>query len=233
MRLYKNISFYILAAMFLIGCSTFEDDGRMAEGVIEYDVSYPKIEEGSILADLLPNKMTMSFKDNVFMTDLTAGFGMFKMNVISFGEDREIAQMVKLINKKYVVKYDEEKIGVTNSREPGVKIELTENMKEIAGFKCKEAIVTIDNEAGEKYTVYYTDEIHIDQPNWFTQLPEIEGVMLEYQVERYDLCSRFTATKVIAQEIDESIFEIPEDYEEIDEKKMDDQMEEIFNSLSE
>ena len=95
----------------LWSCSTFQDDGRVSEGTIEYAVTYPKLDPNSILAELLPTKMEMKFKDNQMVTDLAAGFGMFRMNVISFGDNKEIAQMVKLINERFTVRFRRHSFG--------------------------------------------------------------------------------------------------------------------------
>ena len=110
----------IIAITALFGCETLTDDGRISEGMIEYEVTYPKLDPTSILIELLPTKMTMSFKDDKFTTDLAAGFGMFRMNVIANGDDMEVSQMVKLINDRFVVKYDEESIIASNDQYPKI-----------------------------------------------------------------------------------------------------------------
>lgn len=217
----------------MAGCESIKDDGRMSEGLIEYTVAYPKLNPNSVLIELLPTKMTMSFKDDYFKTDLAAGFGMFRMNVIVNNDDKEVSQMVKLINDRFVVKYDETSAIASNRELPKIRIEHSGNVKTIAGYECKEATVYVLNDSIESFIIYYTDEIRITNSNWFTQFTEIEGVLMEYQVERYSLCSRFTASKVITKEIDEEIFTVPEEYTEIKEYEMTDKMLEIFNNFSE
>ena len=218
---------------FLYGCDSLLDDGRVDEGVIEYQVTYPKLDPSSILAELLPTKMVMKFKDDHYITDLSAGFGMFRMNVINNAEDMEFAQMVKLINDRFVVKYNKENAGQFLKGFPDIEIVETGKKKTIANYECDEAIVTVFADTLETYTIYYTKDIRFDNSNWFTQYAGIDGVLLEYQVERYNLCSRFTANHVLAQEIDNDEFNVPEEYEVIDEEEMNQKMEEIFNNFSE
>lgn len=225
--------FIALITTGLYSCSELIGDDRPSEGIIEYDVSYPKMDQGSILADLLPRKMTMMFKDNMYVTDLSAGFGMFKMSVLNHADDGEFAQMIKLIGDRYVVRYDEEAAMKSLENFPKVEIEETGKTKKIAEFDCKEAIVTVHGDSIETYTIYYTDQIRLDNANWFNHYAPINGVLMEYQVERYDLCTRFTATAVIQKELEDEAFEIPKDYEEITEAEMDEKMMEIFNDFGE
>lgn len=208
-------------------------DGRLSEGVIEYEVSYPKLDPSSVLIELLPTKMTMKFKDDRFVTDLSAGFGMFRMNLVNNSDDHEFVQMVKLIGDKYTVTYDEEKALKSLNKFPEISLKETGKTKMIANYECKEAIVTIQNDSLETYTLYFTDKIRLNKPNWFTQFTGIEGVLMEYQVERYNLCTHFRAIEVLPQEIEDEVFDIPEDYTEISEEEMDVKMTDIFNSFSE
>ncbi|HAW52754.1 MAG TPA: hypothetical protein DCX54_10580 [Flavobacteriales bacterium] len=228
-RLLLLFSLVVLIA----GCEGLKKDGRLSEGIIEYNVSYPKLDPNSVLIELLPTKMTLFFKDDLFKTDLSAGFGMFRMNVIVRNDDKKVSQMVKLINDRFVVNYDEEAAIESNRQFPEIRLEHTGNLKTIAGYQCKEAIVTVLNDSNETYSIYYTDQIKLLESNWFTQYTELEGVLMEYQVERYNLCSRFTASKVTATEIDDDVFSVPEEYKEIEEQEMNDKMQEIFDNFSE
>ncbi len=231
----KHFRFFLPAIFlaFIVSCDDLIDDGRIKEGVVVYDVQYPKMDESSVLADLLPTKMEMHFKDNKFFNELSAGFGMFKMNVINDGDDHKMIQMVKLINERYAVQYDE--AGALKSLEafPKMTIQETGKKKEIAGFSCNEAKVTVHGDSTETFTIYFTKDIHLDNANWFTQFAGVEGVLMEYQVERYNLCTRFTAVDVISQEVDNEIFEIPDEFENVDEEFMTAKMQEIFDSFSE
>ena len=225
--------FFLSLLVLITGCEALKDDGRMSEGIIEYGVSYPKLDPNSVLIELLPTKMNLSFKEDMFKTDLTAGFGMFRMNVIVRNDDREVYQLVKLINDRFVVNYDETSAIASNQQFPEMQIKQTGNVKTIAGYECQEALVTLFKDSNETFTIYYTDQINLKESNWFTQYTEIKGVLMEYQIERYNLCSRFSASKVNVKKIDDDIFSVPDDYTEINEQEMNDKMQDIFNNFSE
>lgn len=227
-------SLFILAVViFINGCTTYFDSGKVSEGIVEFDVSYPELDPSSVLADLLPTKMVMKFKDDKFVTDLSAGFGMFKMSIVNDGDEKEFSQLVKLINEKFIVSYDEVAANKSLEKLQVARIEETGKTKMIADFKCKEAMVHLEGDSSEPFTIYYTDEIKLANSNWFNIFSAIDGVLLEYQIERYNLCTRFKATKVIQQEIEDEAFDISEEYESITEDEMNFKMEEIFNNFSE
>ena len=184
------------------------------------------------MRDFMPKKMILKFKDDKYITQLSAGMGMFKTNFIFDLPNRELTQMVKLINKKYVLKLDNEGVAESLTKLPQFNIEFIDETKTILGYECKQALITIDNGLDDVFTIAYTDEINIKKPNWPNQFAIINGVLLEYQYEKYDVCMRFTAKKIHFKEIDESEFEIPENYVELSEAEMDKEMKEIFDSFN-
>lgn len=222
----------LLVSVFLLNsCSELVRDDRISEGIIEFKVTYPKLKNSSVLKDFLPNKMTMKFRDNKFHSELSAAFGLFKTNIIAIS-DEEYAQTVKLIDKKYAVRYNRKTSEESNARLPAVSIRHTGNTKKLAGYTCKEAIIEVDKPEKEIYKIYYTDEINIEDPNWFTQFADIDGVLMEYQVERYNLCTRFQATSVEATKIEKDIFEVTDEYELISEERLNMEMMDIFEEFS-
>jgi GLPGLI family protein len=202
------------------------------EGIILYKVTYPKMDKHNLMFDFMPNKMVMKFKDHKYTTDLSAGMGMFKTNFIVDKEADTFSQLVKLINKKYVLTLKGNAISASTALLPKLNIEFTDETKKILGYNCKKAIITIDNDEKEVFTVFYTNEIAIESPNWCNQFKDIDGVMLEYQYEKYDVTMRLKAQSIKFTKIDDSEFEISDEYENISEEKMDMEMKEIFDSFN-
>jgi len=201
------------------------------EGVIEYKVTYPKMDKTNFMLDFMPTEMKMYFKDDKYITSVSAGMGTFKTNFICDQTQNEFFQLVKLINKKYALKLKGEEISATLKILPSYNIEFVDDVKEIVGYMCKKAIVTVDNESHDAFTVYYTNEIKIKNPNWCNQFAPIDGVMLEYQYEKYDVCMQFKAKKIKFEKVKDKIFEIPTDYQLISFDEMEREMTEIFDSF--
>jgi len=202
-----------------------------SEGIIEYKVSYPKMDKKNFMLDFMPKKMTLKFKDNKYKTSLVAGMGMFKTNFIIDPDENEFSQLVKLINKKYILTLKDDEINTSISQLPAFHIEQTGETKKILNYICEKAIVTVDNEANDAFTVYYTDKIEIENPNWSSQFKGINGVMLEYQYEKYGICMRFKAQSIKFIEIEDKEFDLDEAYVHISEVEMNEEMQEIFDSF--
>jgi len=225
-----HISIILIISSILFSCGGSSSD--KTEGIILYKVTYPKMDKHNLMFDFMPDKMVMKFKDDKYTTDLSAGMGMFKTNFIVDKEANEFSQLVKLINKKYVLTLKGNEISKSMELLPKLNIDFTDETKKILNYNCKKAIITIDNEAKDVFTIFYTNEIAIESPNWCNQFKGIDGVMLEYQYEKYDVCMRLQAQKIKFTKIDDSEFEINADYKSITEEKMDKEMRDIFDSFN-
>ncbi len=216
--------------MFSLGCGNPATDKN--QGIIIYKVTYPKMDKNNFMLDFMPDKMIMKFKDDKYVTILTAGMGMFKSSFIVDKDNDQFSQIVKLINKKYALTLEGEAITKSIDKLPKFHIELSGDTKKILNYNCNKAVVTVDNESNDAFEVFYTDRIDIENPNWCTQFSGINGIMLEYQYEKYDVCMRFEAKSIKFTEIDDSEFEIDKDYQFITEIEMDQEMQEIFDSFN-
>lgn len=225
-----HILIAIVSISVIIGCGG--DSSIESQGIIIYKVSYPKMDKRNLMFDFMPKKMVLKFKDDKYVTHMTAGMGMFKTNIVVDQEQNQFSQMVKLINKKYILTLKGENIKKSLSNSPKYNIKLTDETKIILNYLCKKAIVTMNNEDRDVFTVYYTDKIKINNPNWCNQFSDIDGVMLEYQYEKYGVHMKFEAKDIKFTEIDNGDFEIDAKYEAISEVKMDKEMQEIFDSFN-
>ncbi len=233
MRITKTFSslFFTAILFFLVtSCDKLISDGRVNEGEIEFDVTYPKMSSDNFMIDVLPDKMLLTFQEERYVTEIAAGMGMFRTNFMSDADNMELTQLVKLLNKKHKLTLNNEGVKEMLEKSPKYTVEFTNETKEIAGYKCKKANITTSDD--EKFSVFYTEDINIKIPNWATPYHEINGVLLEYQMEKYDLCMRFTATNVTTVEVEDEVFENFQDYEEISEQEMDEKLSEIFESFN-
>ena len=125
------------------------------------------------------------------------------------------------MNKKYVVKSDSTEIKGLYSELPEMQVVKTNETKEIIGYKCKRAIVKFEGNIKEEFSIFYTEEISIANSNWCTPFHDIKGVLLEYNVRKYNYEMKLEAVEIVKEEIDNSYFEIPDDYEIIGKEEMD------------
>lgn len=185
---------------------------NVSEGVIEYDITYPKLDPNNMMVSGLPNKAYLRFKNNNTVNDMSGMMGLISITYIA-KQDKSVAQTLTLINKKYVSDISADDLNHLNDSYLD-KIEQGKNIQNIAGFNCKEAIVSLQN--GETIHVYYTNDIGITNPNWSNPYSKIDGVLMEFEMERYGVAMHLKAMTVVAQKIEDNAFDVSEsDYKKI------------------
>jgi hypothetical protein len=199
------------------GCSN-SDEKFISEGVIDYDAVV--VDQSNPMASLAPSKMTIKFKDNKSCAEMSAGMGLFSTSFISDPEKKAMIQLVKLLNKKLALIQDEADIKKENDLYPMV-ITPTKETKIIAGYNCKKAHVKLNDEYGTEYDIYYTKDLNITNPNFANPYFKIDGVLMEYNMKKFGLEMKFTATSVKAEDIDDTFFELPADYKVVPKEEID------------
>ena len=219
----------IILSSSLIGCR--EEANENAEGVISYKVTYPKMDKTNFMFEFMPKKMELIFKNDKYITNLSAGIGLFKTSFIVDKNEGEFIQLIKLVDKKYILTLTEEKVEESLLNLPPLTTEYTGETKQILNYACKKAIITINDGSNDVFTLFYTDQINIKTPNWCSQFKGIKGVLLEYQYEKYNVCMRFTAEKIAFKKINDTEFEIDKKYVSLSESDLEKEMQEIFDTF--
>jgi GLPGLI family protein len=223
---YAVCSLFIIAVSFS-GCSHFTT-GKISEGSIEYAITYPNSEGKNLMDGLMPSTMTFKFKDDKTCGELSASMGLFATSIISNSENKTVIQTLKLLGKKFAYVADTTEIKKIIKEEPPMTIEKLEGTKMIAGYKCKKAIAKFEDKNLPSFEIYYTDEIEIKNANWSNPFKSINGVLMEYNVKRYNIEMRFTAKSVSETKVEDETFELSDDYKKISRAEMD-EMFENFN----
>lgn len=102
--------------------------------------------------------------------------------------------------------------GEDKGKEP--KIEYVDETKDIAGFTCKKAIVTMEDENGEEMQteVYYTEEIPARASD---KIKGLKGFPLQYTILAQGMTMTVTATTVSKEKVSKKLKEVPEGYEKM------------------
>lgn len=211
-------SFFLLACLLVVavGCGPSYLGEELTEGYIKYDITYPNPGDKEDMVGILPDKMTLTFKDNQIRTDLKAGFGMFSLTSISHVPNSQLTHLCRIITNKYVVDLDQGGANEMLKLFPKYTIEYLEETKEIAGYTCNAALFTDVESPETTFKVFYTKKIHVDQPNWFTPFHQIDGMMMEYEIKKFNMQMKLTADKVVGDSISSDNFQRPGGYTPID-----------------
>jgi hypothetical protein len=103
-----------------------------------------------------------------------------------------------------------------------MRIEPTEETQEIAGYRCRKFNVYYSGNPDDKpnHAIYATDEINIRGFTGLTPYEGIEGVLLNFELQIYQIPVKMIATQVVEEKIDEEEFNIPSDYKQVNKQTM-------------
>ena len=200
-----------------------EHKGGNEEGIIEFDTE--AMDKNHPLYGFAPSEATLKFKKEKFIIEMSA-MGMFNTSIIGNCKTKTMTQAVRFLNINQACTENEKDIVASNNDYP-IKIEETEETKDILGFKCYKARVTKTNEPSVSFDVWYTKDLGMEDCNALTPYAQLKGIMLDYRIKKMGIEMRFKATSYSNTEIPNKVFEIPSDAKIISK----DEMAEFFNSL--
>ena len=186
--------------------------GKPFEGVITFKITYPdnKISESQMA--MYPKMLTVSIKGTKARTDMQLS-GMNTVTITDYADKTSVA-LVNLLGQKYAIKKTTAEIEKEIEKEAKPTIELSGETKVIAGYTCKKAVITVnDDGAITTYEIYYTNELGSKMANFDNPLyKDIDGVLLEFFLKTHDVNMKFSATSVEKKSLPAIDFEIPSDY---------------------
>jgi len=195
---------------------------NISEGTIEYDVTYPELDSGNIMLEMLPITMVMQFKDGKFRSELKTAAGIIEMSVLADRQKDEMYNLVKIFSDHYALKMNRDQALEMTGVLPAFEIIQHEEQMNIAGANCKKIELDFKGATKEEnYIFYFTDEVELAEPNWCTPYHEIQGVFLDYRIENYGMVMRLLATEITSEEIDDDAFIVNDDYKYISAEEFD------------
>lgn len=213
------------------GCSSDKTEAaveKISQGKIVYSLSYPQFEDDNIFTSMFPSEMTFKFKDHNTRNELKTKMAIFSTSLLANNKDKKVTHLVKIANKYSGLEMDSMEIMEEYGRKPeGMSITPTDQTKQIAGYNCKHAKVTFESDSTKNFDIYYTEEIDLRDPNWCTPFHEIKGVLMEAQVNKFNIDMHMVATEVVSEEYPAEDFQITNEYEPITVTEMAD----IFQSF--
>lgn len=235
--LFNTLTLVLIALVLsLSGCTSEtpkEEQKKIKEGVVEYKVTYPYYKD-DFMVKLLPDVMTMEFKDNVYKNEITKG-GLFTTCIISDCNTQTCTMMLDFGSKKMYCVLDKNltdtMVSILFKKPDILKVQ---NFDSIAGMPTSKYNAVYKNlNDGYDCDVFTTSSIEIKNSNWCNQYNSLEEVLLGYEVAQYGMVMRFLATKVTEKSLKKDAFEVPKDFEQVTLDRMIYEMEEIFKSLIE
>lgn len=210
-----------LSALFLCGCDTSIFTGQLSEGIIEYEVVYTNPEELTMGADMMPKVMSYHFAEGKTSSQISAGMGLLHSNVISNREEESLTQTLSILGKKFKVVYGRKQIDSVVASEPKMRLISSDETRQIAGYKCKKVRCDFLDPSFTDVDIFYTEDIKLNDPNWFSVYSGIKGVLMEFYLYRYNIHMKLTAKEVKKESLESNVFSVGPEFKAISATEMD------------
>lgn len=210
----KRTTYILISTLFVLFLSS---TGIMAavksfEGIITYKISYPDNKFTESQQALFPKMLTVTIKGSNSKTEIKTQMG-DQVEITDYMTKTKVA-LIDMMGQKYAVKSTAEEIEKENAKEPTPKVEVTKETKVIAGYTCKKAVVSVNDDGViSKYDVFFTNELGPKAANFDNPLyKDIDGVMMEFSMKTPQFTMVFSATAVEKKSLSGKEFEIPSDF---------------------
>ncbi len=214
----KRTTLILIILHLFISCSSKSDKVKAdAEGIITYKVCYESCEVSNPIVALLPTQVEYKFKDNNISVLSEGYLGFFSTKFISKIGEPNSSLLFKILNNKMNYEFDSKEIPFIYNHKLSTKIKYLKTDRVIAGYKCKLAKVFI-KEIPMPIDVYYTEDIHLENPNRNTPFSKIDGVLLEFETTINEITAKFSAQNVSLTPVCKDEFLVPSDYVKSDAK---------------
>lgn len=203
----------VLTSLLSLNAQTFE-------GEITYKISYTDLPaEAEMYKAMLPQKSLIVIKNEKSVTEQNT-MGIMKIKVISNTKTMKTTMLMDMMGKKIMTKDDMESKEVKDEFE----VIKTSETKSIAGYKCKKAILKTKD--GMELLYWYTEDL----PGYKGKnIPntDLDGFPMEFEMKQETMGMKMSVSSVEKKTISDSVFDIPEGYEE----KTPEEMQKMFKGM--
>lgn len=223
----KNIIHTILTlGVFFSGMNIVSAQENFTDGSIDYKI---EIESPEAMASMIAfgASAKVSFKGNLSrLTTLLMG-GAMSMNMVANNKSKKGLSLINMMGQKKAVQLEKNDFTKVEERKiDNSSIEYTKETKTIAGYVCKKAIAK-DPQSGGKMILYLCEEIKPKSEGFMQNLlGSLKGFPLAMEMQSGEHKVKITATTVTTNAPSKSAFNmsVPEDYEKISMKTLEQQL---------
>ena len=169
-----SIIFLAIVACIAAACGGSVSGGKISEGVITYKLDYS--ESKSILVPLLPDYMTMTFKDNNTSMLIKGLGGCFVLNAIANKtQNQNYTAFSTVMGDKDVLTSDFGDTPFGTEPMSDIAISQQPDTMTICGYLCHKA-VGYSKQCDRNFTFWYTKDIDISSDCILSPIKSIDGV---------------------------------------------------------
>ena len=198
-----------IIALITVNNSVFSQ--KAFEGTIIYGIEYEDLpEEMEAMKAMLPSETMIKIKGSKTRTEQSTGMG----STISIHDrkDNLSITLMDMMGSKVAIKMNSEDEKNTKKEAEVLDIKYLDETKEIAGYKCKKAEITIEGEE-EAIIIFYTEEINTEETK--SQYKGLKGFPMLYEINTPEMKMVMTVKEVKKGKVSSAEFTIPAEYEEM------------------
>jgi len=229
----QNILAYIFIAftVLLSGCSsdTFGGGGK-SEGKIIYSISYEDDEIDALSRSMLPSVAEYYFTKDKSTLILASTGNLFRFSMIADNKKKIVIQELKIMSKKVKAVFNDRDVFYYQDH-PGFTILKTGYSDTIAGYRGDVSIIIFDDIHSREFPIVHTDEIKMEDPNWYSLYKEIPSVLLQYEYMQFGKKFKMRAQSVEFFKVDKTLFEADLDYLDITPEDLMSELEKLANTM--
>jgi hypothetical protein len=191
---------------------------------LKYQVNYLDEHAGAVPTRILPQHMDAFYTRYHILTRIEGFLNQFSLTQIADLRQRRVTTLLNFFGTKvyYTGENGELPAGIVEPVE--LRFRYTGDTITIAGLKSER--IEVDT-GTEKYDIYFTRDFNARRPNMTTPYHSIDHALSDFRIQLSLLKMHLTCLEYKTKTVESEIFMIPEDYEPVSRKAM----EEIINSL--
>ena len=213
----------LAACLVLVGCDFAGGEtvvGPLAEGEVEYNLSWDGDSLDPMLRVMLPSGMTAQFREPMLRLEMRGLGGMVSLISLSNTHTGESHVLMSIVGMKSHYVEQNSPGGVALIFTGARLTELPESQcRDTAylGRSCCVREMAFDSLASSRFQLVYDSTIGWPGFNANTPFGEINGCVLQGQWQLFGIRGGMQATRVAARRIPDSLFTVPEgEYRDVD-----------------
>ena len=216
----KKICVAITAIAILFNGLHASAQEKLKEGKITFEITINNAEEmNDQMLAMMPKEMVVYFKEGKSRSEMDMMGG----KVISLTDNKtgETISCMDMMGKKQAIKTTKEDGEKEKAKRGEYEVKITDETRDIAGYKCKKAIITYKDKPEKEGTVevWFTDELEATNSAKYSW-KGIDGYMMEYSFDQKGMAMKFTCTEVKKQDVSDDMFKMPEGYTVMTQEEM-------------
>lgn len=179
---------------------------RITEGTISYDIVVSSNEEKPTLASMFDGASSIVYiKGNLSRSEMISSLG--TESRIVDAKTGKVTVLKEYGAQRYMINMTPLDWKDANKRYEDVNYTLTDEYKEIAGYKCQKAVGKFAD--GSTFTVWFTRDLVAEYRDFEYAYRSLPGLAMEFETNVGNLKVTYTVSKISFNVVPASKFELP------------------------